>query len=85
MLENKISFLSRLKKNWTLYKQIIKEHLASLEQKANMQLYNGRIVYLKRIQATLPSGKTVYAYLGIDDDRRWSERKQIAKTADEDE
>ena len=85
LLENKISFLSRLKKNWTLYKQIIKDHLASLEQKANMHLYNGRIVYLKRIQATLPSGKTVYAYLGIDDDIRWSERKQIAKTADEDE
>lgn len=85
LLENKISFLSRLKKNWSIYKQVVKEHLDTLEQKSNLYLHNGRIVYLKQVPFTLPSGKTIYTYIGIDDERRWSERRQIAKKADENE
>lgn len=85
LLDQKISFLARIKKNWKLYKEVLKTNLATLESKENLQLFNGRFVYLKCVPVELKSGHTVYCYLGLDDERRSLERRQLARNAEEDE
>jgi transposase len=44
---NKISFITRLKENLKLYKELVADHLGSLESKENLVEYDGRYVYLK--------------------------------------
>lgn len=85
LLEGHVSFLARVKKNWSMYKTVVATHLPTLETKEHMHIYNGRLVYLKRVPFKLESGKTVYYYLGLDDERRSNERRKLAKEAEEEE
>lgn len=85
LLEQKVSFLARVKKNWRLYKDVLNEHLSSLDSEENLQVFNGRFVYIKRVPVKMKSGHTVYCYLGLDDERRSNERRQLARNAEEDE
>lgn len=72
LFENKISFVTRMKSNTTLYKDIVGKHLDSLETMKNFVEYNGRYVYLKCIPCIL-EGHRAYAYLGLDIQRKSSE------------
>lgn len=85
LLDQKLSFLARVKKNWMFYKKIVAEHLPGLECRENRQLYNGRFVYLKCVEYRYCEKHTLYCYLGIDEDRRSNERRILAQRAEEDE
>ncbi|MBR4668835.1 MAG: transposase [Butyrivibrio sp.] len=65
LFEAKVSFLSRMKENTSLYKNVISENLPSLESEENLVSYNGRYAYIKRVK-TECWGHSVYAYLGRD-------------------
>lgn len=65
LFEAKVSFLSRMKENTSLYKNVVTENLDSLETAENLISYNGRYAYIKRVKANC-WGHCVYAYLGRD-------------------
>ena len=80
LFENKISFVTRLKPNLVTYKDLVREHLGSLESKENLVEYNGRYVYLKCVQMAL-NGHSAYAYVGIDIERKSSESRKTFRRA----
>jgi len=63
LFENGVSFLSRLKENTRLYKDVLSEHLPTLQAKENLVSYNSRYAYIKRIDCEIGEGHRVYAYL----------------------
>jgi hypothetical protein len=60
---NKISFLSRMKKNRNIYKQLVDKHLNTIESKENLVEYNGRYVYIVREKCEIIDGCNAYVYL----------------------
>lgn len=84
LLDQKISFLSRVKRNWKIYAETVAEHLPGLECEENLQIHHGRIIYIKRVEKALPSGRRIYCYLGLDDERRECGKRQLARSAEED-
>jgi len=69
LFARKISFVTRLKPNLVLYKDLLEEHLGSLEAKENLVEYNGRHVYLKHAKVQL-DGHNAHAYIGLDIEQR---------------
>lgn len=63
LYRNKVSFLSRLKENTTIYKDAVKAHLNELETEENLVSYNGRICYIRTDEVQLEGGHTAYVYL----------------------
>jgi transposase len=53
LYENKVSFLTRLRENRKLYKNLIKEHLPNIQEEDNFVSYNGRYVYIKCVEYVL--------------------------------
>jgi hypothetical protein len=80
LFENKISFVTRLKPNLVVYKELVKEHMETLESRENLVEYNGRYVYLKCVPITL-SGHNAYAYIGLDIERKSSESRKTFRRA----
>jgi hypothetical protein len=80
LFAKKISFVTRLKGNRTLYKELVADHIDTLETKENLVEYNGRYVYLKCVPCEL-EGHRVYAYVGLDIERKFSESKKTFKRA----
>jgi hypothetical protein len=80
LFENKISFITRLKSNLVVYKDLVREHLSSLESKENLVEYNGRYVYLKCVPIKL-YGYSAYAYVGLDIERKSSESRKTFQRA----
>jgi len=68
LYEAKISFISRMKGNFKIYKKLIKDHLNTLMVKENLVRYHGRLVYIKRVPCMIGSKEnhSAYAYLCID-------------------
>lgn len=66
MLEAGISFVTRLRSNRKLCKEIIDAHLPALRDEDNLVSYNTRYAYIKRIACEPIPGHTAYAYLGLD-------------------
>ena len=77
---SKISFITRLKGNLKLYKELVAGHLGSLESKENLVEYNGRYVYLKCVPCQL-CGNSAYAYVGLDIERKSSEAHKTFRRA----
>jgi len=80
LFENKISFITRLKSNLVVYKDLVREHLGSLESKENLVEYNGRYVYLKCVPIKL-NDYSAYAYVGLDIERKSSESRKTFQRA----
>jgi hypothetical protein len=80
LFDNKISFITRLKGNLVVYKDLVKEHLGSLESRENLVEYNGRYVYLKCVPIQL-NGHNAYAYVGLDIERKSSESRKTFRRA----
>ena len=78
--DSKISFITRLKENLKLYKELVAEHLGSLEIRENLVEYNGRYVYLKCVACQL-CGNSAYAYVGLDIERKSSESHKTFQRA----
>jgi hypothetical protein len=72
LFEKGISFVTRLKQNLVLYKEIVANHLETLEAGEYLVEYNGRYVYLKCVPCEL-GGHQAYAYIGLDIERKFSE------------
>jgi hypothetical protein len=66
MFEAGISFVTRMRENRTLYREIIAEHLPTLRAEENFVSYNTRYAYIKRVECELIPGHHAYAYLGLD-------------------
>jgi len=77
---NKISFITRLKENRKLYKELVREHSDTLESKENLVEYNGRYVYLKCVPVQIEE-HSAYAYIGLDIDRKSSETGKTFRQA----
>ena len=80
LFENKISFVTRMKSNTVIYRDIVAAHLSTLDEKENLVEYNGRYVYLKRVPCEI-EGHGAYAYIGLDIDRKSSESRKTFRRA----
>lgn len=65
LFEKKIAFITRIKKNRTLYKEVFRKHRASLEDPANFVSYNDRVLYVRKAECEI-SGNKAFAYLALD-------------------
>lgn len=65
LLDAGVSFMARMKGNFTAYKKVLKEHLPSLVSKDNAVIYNSRLVYIKCIPCMIgqKEDRPAYAYL----------------------
>jgi len=66
MFEAGISFITRLRENRKLYKEIVAAHLHTLRKEENLVSYNTRYAYIKRVDCEPVAGYRAYAYLGLD-------------------
>jgi hypothetical protein len=66
MFDAGISFVTRMRENRRLYKEIVAEHLPTLRSEENFVSYNTRYAYIKRIECEPIPGRRAYAYLGLD-------------------
>jgi hypothetical protein len=82
LYENKVSFVTRMKSNRTLYKELVKEHLGTLYAENNLVEYNGRYVFLKCVPCEL-AGNKAYAYIGLDIKRKNDESRKTFESAND--
>jgi hypothetical protein len=66
MFDAGISFVTRMRENRRLYKEIVAEHLPTLRNEENFVSYNTRYAYIKRVECEPIPGRRAYAYLGLD-------------------
>lgn len=76
-----ISFVTRLKENRTLYKNLVKEYLPALENRENFVSFNSRYAYIKCVECILVDDRKGYAYIGLDIDRKSSESHKLFQRA----
>lgn len=81
LLREKVSFISRLRENLKLYRELVHNHLAGLESEDNLVEYNGRYVYVKCVHCTLVDDKDGYAYVCLDIERKNSESSKLFRRA----
>jgi hypothetical protein len=80
LFEKGISFVTRLKQNLVVYKELVANHLETLEAKENLVEYNGRYVYLKCVPCELGEHQA-YAYIGLDITRKSLEAEKTFQRA----
>ena len=80
LFAHKVSFITRMKQNRLLYKELVAEHLGTLESRENLVEYNGRYIYLKCIPCQLV-GHSAYAYLGLDIEQKSAETHKTFQRA----
>ena len=73
-----IRFITRLSPNLKLYKNLVRCHADTLESPENAIFYRERLLYIKRVPAEL-CGRTAYAYVAIDHQRRADEMYSFMK------
>ena len=83
LYHNKISFVSRIPEKMTLYKELVAEHLDTVESKENLNRYNGRFIYIKRVECNVVDDFKGYAYIGLDISRKEDEDKKLFQKADD--
>lgn len=76
----RIPFLTRLKSNRKLYKDLVNEHVDDLSKSKYMIMQRNRLMSVKRVEVDL-FDHTGYAYVAIDHDRRKEEVHKYAKEA----
>jgi hypothetical protein len=76
-----VSFVTRLKENTKLYRQLVREHAQALTSKENLVSYNRRYAYIKRVDCEVVDGIMAYAYIGLDIERKHSESRKLFKKA----
>jgi hypothetical protein len=77
---SEIPFVMRMVPNRKKYKELIAEHAGDLEDAKYLVNYRGRYVYIKRTETDL-FGKTGYAYIAEDIDRKHDEVKKYIGAA----
>jgi hypothetical protein len=87
LFDAKVSFITRMKSNFKVYKNIVMEHIGALQSKENLVRYHGRLVYIKRVDCMIGSkeDRPAHAYICLDLAMRHElERKLAARAEDED-
>jgi hypothetical protein len=77
LYDSEISFVTRMKENRKIYKELVAEHIPQIERRENIVGYNGRYLYIKVVECQLIKGHPAYAYIGLDIDRKGSETKKL--------
>jgi transposase len=77
LYDMKIDFVTRMKENLKLYKDLIAMNAAKIESKENLIEYNGRYIYLKCVECQVIQGCKAFAYVGLDIDRKANESKKL--------
>ena len=62
LYEAGISFISRMKSNFKVYKRVVKNHLDTLETKSNLVRFNKRLVYVKCVPCHIGEKEDRKAY-----------------------
>lgn len=84
LYDHKISFVTRLKGNRRIYRDLVKAHVPTMETKENLVRYNSRYAYITCVECELIEGHRAYAYIGVDIERKNSEsRKTFRKAYDQ--
>jgi transposase len=78
LLELNIPFLTRLTKNRSEHKQLIREHGTDLEHISNAIMYGNRLLYAKKIPINMYNHQ-IFAYIMLDDDQARNDSKNIVK------
>jgi transposase len=81
LFEGHISFVTRLKENRVLYKNLVSKHLPDIEDKKNLVDYNGRYIYIKCVECDLVDDYKGYAYICLDIERKSSEAHKLFQQA----
>lgn len=81
LYKNNVSFITRLKQNRKIYKELIKENIGDIESSENLVRYNNRFVYMKCVECELITGYKSYAYIGVDILRKNSETKKLFESS----
>lgn len=65
LLDAGVSFVTRMKSNFKIYKQVVGNNLPALESRENLVRYNKRLVYVKCVPCMIgeKENRTAYAYL----------------------
>lgn len=82
-----IDFMTRMNSGHEIYKNLINEHMASLERPENLVKYNGRLLYIKKTICKVGEKRSVdaYAYICKDIERSAEESKKIMKKIENEE
>ena len=85
LMDARVSFLTRTRSTFTVYKDLVRDHLAGLECRENAVLYHGRFVYVECHEVALGSGgdRRGYAYLCKDSAMRRELERDAARRATE--
>ncbi|MDR0723785.1 MAG: transposase [Endomicrobium sp.] len=76
LLSSNISFVTRMTKNRTEYKELIRDHGQDLQCGANALTYEKRSLYGKKVQISF-CGKQLYAYIMYDSEQKVEDEKII--------
>ena len=78
MYNDCIRFITRMKPNLKLYKELVAANVDGLESRSNAVFYRDRLLYIKRVPLDL-FGYQAYAYVAIDHQRRYGESYSYLK------
>ncbi len=81
LYKNKVSFITRLKENRKIYKQLVETWVPTIELRENLVSYNNRYAYIKCVECELVEGHKAYAYIGLDIDRKGIESRKLFQKA----
>ena len=86
LLDANVSFITRAKSNFTVYKKVVAKYLSKLESKENLVRFNKRLVYVKCVPCKIgeKENRPAYAYLCKDlTTKRELEKKLIERAEDQ--
>jgi hypothetical protein len=78
LYKDSIRFITRLRPNLKLYKELIAENADGLESRSNAVFYRDRLLYIKCVPVEM-FGRQAYAYVAIDHQRRSDESYAFMK------
>lgn len=85
LLDAGISFITRLKSNFKIYKQVVERNLPTLESRENLVRYNKRLVYVKCVPCMIGAKEncSAYAYLCKDLTMKHELEKHLVERAED--
>lgn len=83
LLDAQVSFITRMKSNFKVYKQVVRDSLATLESRENLVRYNRRLVYIKCVPCMIgeKENRPAFAYLCKDLAMKHELEKKLAERA----
>ncbi len=87
LFEAGVSFMTRLKPNLVVYKEIVKDNLDKLEAKENLVRFGRRLVYIKCVPCKVGTkrDKSAYAYLCKDLTMQHQLQKKLIQQAEDED